>query len=127
MENYTGNMSAFLSDRRFFDAKNFPNLFHRSGDFTIKEADVLTATGYIMTLLCEGTMQPQCPEHDHFLDVVNGKQTATSLEEKTYLKYLQLIQEKEKYFPPVKNNVSKVPYIEESYENSLVGGEELLT
>jgi|GEM_PF-1551944 len=120
MSNYTSNplkekqygyQSAFLSYRRFYDDKNFPKFFHRSGDFSIKEADVLTVTGYVMTQLKNGELQPQSPEHKHFLEVINGKKAAESIEEKIYVKYLQLIQEKQKIFPPVKNNVSKVSYI----------------
>jgi len=123
MENYTSNQlrgkeygyrSVFLSDRRFYDDKNFPNFFHRSGDFTIKEADVLMATGYVMTQLKNGEMKPQSPEHKHFLEVINGKQVAESLEEKTYLKYLKLIQRKDKIFSLGKNKISNVPFFEDN-------------
>ena len=113
MKAHASETSAFLSDKRFYDEKHFPNFFHRSGDFTIKEADILTITGYVMTQLHQGTMKPTRPEHKRFLAVIKGTRSPESLEEKVYLKYLQLIEEKNKFFPPIKNAVSRVPYIEE--------------
>ena len=91
------NSDAFLSQRNFYDDANFPYGFHRSGDFSIAEANILTSQGYIMTKLHKGEMASTSSEHKRFLDVVNGTIEAEYLREKSYLKYLQVLKNKNKY------------------------------
>jgi len=96
------NSDIFLSERKFFDDKNFPYGFHRSGDFTIAEADLLSRYGVTMKKLVNGELQPSRPEQERFIQVIKGREEPRYAEESIYLKYMRLIAEKEKTFPPVR-------------------------
>jgi len=96
------NSNVFLSDRKFYDDNHFPYGFHRSGDFTITEADILVRYGYTMNQLMKGEIEPSEPEHKRLLQVIKGQEQVKYIEEAVFLKYIHLIDEKEKTFPPVK-------------------------
>lgn len=111
------NSDSFLSTRNFYDDANFPYGFSRSGDFSIAEADTLYSQGYIMTQLHKGELSPTSPEHSRFLDVVNGAVEAKSFEEKTYLKYLDLLKNKNKYISALSKVKPKTSVNEEQALN----------
>ncbi|KJF82233.1 DUF413 domain-containing protein [Photobacterium angustum] len=76
------------SEGKFYDDKNFPRGFNRSGVFTISEASVLENYGRIMRALHEGTTQPIDESEAQFLAEVLGQQAAVSEFGKCWLKYL---------------------------------------
>ena len=112
------NTNVFLSKRTFYDDANFPYGFHRSGDFTIAEADLLAISGYMMKKLHRGEIPPTTSEHKRFLHVINGTVAAKYSAENTYLKYLQLIETKNHFIPAITKVKSKVPIAEESNERN---------
>ena len=80
------NSDVFLSKRNYYDETNFPNGFQRSGDFTIFESEILTSNGDIMNKLYKGEISPDDPEHQHFVDVLNGVTEIKYLEEHIFIK-----------------------------------------
>ncbi|MEL4407788.1 DUF413 domain-containing protein [Shewanella algae] len=81
---------SFVSERRFYDDKNFPKGFRRSGDFTYNEAELLEKHGVAMQALAEGRQAPRNPEESHFVEVVRGNSAPGSLLEKIWVKYVKL-------------------------------------
>jgi uncharacterized protein len=95
------NSDVFISKRNYYDDANFPNGFQRSGDFTIFESEILTSNGYIMNKLYKGEISPEAPEHKHFIDVINGIKEIKFLEEHIFVKYLELLKNKDKCLSPL--------------------------
>ncbi len=85
------SLNSFSSNKKFYDDKNFPYGFQRSGYFTFMEADALSNFGHIMNQLAENKMSPEGEEHEHFLQVLEGTTEPANLAEKTYLKYRKII------------------------------------
>lgn len=112
------SLNTFISDIKFYDNTNFPYEFSRCGDFTLKEAETLTNCGYIMQQLEKKQMQPENEEHNHFLDVIEGKHNPLYNHEYVYLKYLNLIEQKK----TVICNVQKVTKNETNFDDSLLDG-----
>ncbi len=88
---------SFVAKRRFFDDRNFPKGFTRSGRFTLAEGNLLEKHGASMQELEEGIRQPVNEEEQRFLQVCKGEAEAISTFEKTWMKYKQRIQEKRKF------------------------------
>ncbi len=88
---------SFVAKRRFFDDRNFPKGFTRSGRFTLAEGNLLEKHGASMQELEDGTRQPVNEEEQRFLQVCKGEAEAASVYEKTWMKYKQRIQEKRKF------------------------------
>ena len=82
---------------KFYDDKNFPEGFHRSGDFTRKQSDVLTTSGKLMSELYSGKRQPQTEAEQSFVDVFSGLKEAGSEEEKVWKRYLKAIDRRNEY------------------------------
>ncbi len=76
------------SEGKFYDDKNFPRGFNRSGFSTISEASVLENYGRTMRALYEGTAQPIDESETQFLAEILGQQAAVSEFGKCWLKYL---------------------------------------
>lgn len=74
----------------FTDRVKFPYGFKKSGDFSISEAELLSYYGFTLFKLEQGEIKPETADEKHFLAVVKGKATATTLLEKTWLKYIRL-------------------------------------
>jgi len=88
---------SFVAKRRFFDDRNFPKGFTRSGRFTLAEGNLLEKHGASMQELEDGVRQPVNDEEQRFLQVCKGEAEAASVYEKTWMKYKQRIQEKRKF------------------------------
>ncbi|MFE8072676.1 DUF413 domain-containing protein [Marinobacteraceae bacterium S3BR75-40.1] len=82
--------SEFETNRAFFDDRRFPRGFARSGEFTLKEAELLTKHGALLKDLTEGRLAPSNAAQKHFLSVVEGAAEAEHPLEKVWLKYLGL-------------------------------------
>ncbi|SMY16534.1 DUF413 domain-containing protein [Photobacterium aquimaris] len=76
------------SEGKFYDDKNFPRGFNRSGVFTISETSVLENYGRSMRALFDGTTQPIDDSEVQFLAEVQGQQEAVSEFGKCWIKYL---------------------------------------
>ena len=88
---------SFVAKRRFFDDRNFPKGFTRSGRFTLAEGNLLEKHGASMQELEEGQRQPVNEEEQRFLQVMRGEAEAETVYEKAWLKYKQRVQEKRKF------------------------------
>jgi uncharacterized protein YifE (UPF0438 family) len=88
---------SFVATRRFFDDRNFPKGFTRSGRFTLAEGNLLEKHGVAMLELEEGQRQPVNDEEKRFVQVARGEAEAETIYEKTWVKYRQRIHEKRKF------------------------------
>ena len=59
---------SFVAKRRFFDDRNFPKGFTRSGRFTLAEGNLLEKHGAAMQELEDGQRQPVNDEVSAFTD-----------------------------------------------------------
>ncbi|MFC6277346.1 DUF413 domain-containing protein [Psittacicella hinzii] len=86
--------SGFIQEKKYFDDKNYPHGFSRSGDYTIKEAEALENYGSRLTRLANGTVEPENEVEKHFVAVVADQSIEDkTFIEKTWLKYQRLITE----------------------------------
>jgi len=92
----------FFSAIKFYDDVNYPRGFSRSGDFSIKEAELLENSGYIIKKLVNKEMSPENEEQEHFLQVIAGNAEPLYLTERVYLKYLNLLEKKKSFVPSVR-------------------------
>ncbi|USD35779.1 MULTISPECIES: DUF413 domain-containing protein [Ferrimonas] len=76
--------------RDFVDSRRFGRGFSRSGDFTIKESELLTRYGHTMAQLASGELTPVGEQEHRFVAVVAGLRPPTSALERVWLKYRQL-------------------------------------
>lgn len=79
------------SGHAFYDVKNFPHGFGRSGHFSRKEGDLLAEGGAVANQLLAGNLQPQSPAQEQFLRVCKGELEASTEFEKAWLKYVDFI------------------------------------
>jgi len=77
------------SSSRFFD-ESFPRGFSKSGDFTIKESELLHLYGHTLLSLQSGQRQPISEDEQHFLQAITGKAEPINTLEKAWLKYMGL-------------------------------------
>lgn len=80
-----------LIKRPFNDRKNYPYGFARSGDFSIKEAKVLTESGTLIAALVDGKLAPESESEMRYIGVAHGQVEASTPEEKVWLKYQKRI------------------------------------
>ncbi len=88
---------SFVAPRRFFDDRNFPKGFTRSGRFTLAEGTLLEKHGIALQELEQGLREPQTEDEQHFVLVCRGEAEASTSLEKTWLKYKHRVQEKRKF------------------------------
>lgn len=88
---------SFVANRRFFDDRNFPKGFTRSGRFTLAEGNMLEKHGVAMQELDDGKRTPANEEETRFVQVCKGEAAAQSSFEKTWMKYKQRVSEKRKF------------------------------
>lgn len=91
-------MESFASDKKFFDTRNYPQGFQRSGDFTRNQAQLLEAKGQALKALYEGTRAPATPEEEQFIATFSDGKTPSSDIEKTWSIYLTALKRKQIYF-----------------------------
>lgn len=86
------------SEGKFYDDKNFPRGFNRSGVFTINEATLLENYGRTMSGLANGTLLPASDSEQQFLAEVRGETAPSSHFAKCWLKYVFKITHKVKSY-----------------------------
>lgn len=82
--------ASFVCNKPFYDDKSFPYGFKRSGDFTIKESELLESIGRKLMSLAKGEDQPATDEEARFVKVAQGELDPESHVEKTWIKYRKL-------------------------------------
>ncbi|MGR5145440.1 DUF413 domain-containing protein [Photobacterium alginatilyticum] len=76
------------SEGKFYDDKNFPRGFNRSGVFTISEATLLHNYGRTMKGLSEGSLEASSEPERQFLAEIRGQLDVRSDFAKCWLKYI---------------------------------------
>jgi len=89
---------SFVCEKKFFDDRNFPRGFQRSGDFTRSQALILESKGVAMKALHEGSRAPATPEEEQFVSMCRGQNAPASETEKTWSIYLNALRRKQIYF-----------------------------
>ena len=86
----------FSSGPTFYDTKKFPRGFHKYGEFTKDEANMLHTYGCELADLEKGDKKPDNKLQKQFLAVCRGERAAETFVEKTWLKYLDRLNRKPK-------------------------------
>ncbi|WP_036537278.1 DUF413 domain-containing protein [Oceanobacter kriegii] len=89
---------SFESSKKFYDDTNFPRGFHRSGDFTRAQADLLESKGVVLKALHQGDQLPADEAETRFVQVCMGEAVAQSDVEKAWGRYLAALRRKQVYF-----------------------------
>jgi len=76
-----------LVGKKFFDSGMYPRGFHRSGDFSIRESDLLTHHGKLCSALESGLVSNPNEEDLQFIAVCQGEREAETPLEKAWIKY----------------------------------------
>ncbi|CAB0151777.1 hypothetical protein PSI9734_02143 [Pseudidiomarina piscicola] len=76
-----------ITKKSFNDFKNYPYGFARSGDFSIRESELLSKHGNLIAALLAGDIEPINSEEQSLLAVARGEKAAVSLVEKAWVKY----------------------------------------
>lgn len=76
-----------LIKKPFNDFKNYPYGFARSGDFSIRESELLGKHGSLITALMSGEIEPESAEEQSLLAVARGEKAAETPIEKAWSKY----------------------------------------
>ena len=83
---------SFESEKPFNDFTHFARGIRRSGDFTIKESNLLEECGTAMMELYKGTRKPKTEEEKVFVEQLTSDEVITDKNAKIFKKYLQVIQ-----------------------------------
>ena len=78
---------SFLTNRRFYDDKNYPRGINRSGDYSISEVQILEKHGVALLEIANGKREAVTDEEKQFKAVCDGERAAQTKIEKTWLKY----------------------------------------
>lgn len=89
---------SFNSTKKFFDDVNFPRGFHRSGDFTRDQAQILETMGVSLKGLFDGSIQPVTDEEQRFVEFSQQKLAPTNAVERTWATYVNSMARKQIYF-----------------------------
>ncbi|PSW20602.1 hypothetical protein C9I98_07050 [Photobacterium sanctipauli] len=73
---------------KFYDDRNFPRGFNRSGVFTINESNLLETFGRTMHGLSDGSLLPSSEAEKLFVDEITGLLTVQSNYAKCWIKYV---------------------------------------
>ncbi|MBD1576596.1 DUF413 domain-containing protein [Vibrio sp. S11_S32] len=98
---------------KYFDNKHFARGFSRSGEFTIKEAQILEDFGRTMQGLFEGSIEAQDADEELFASAFQqGGEVIDSAYSSCWKKYLNKTQRKRSYTlcSTVKNNSDASSY-----------------
>jgi uncharacterized protein YifE (UPF0438 family) len=89
---------SFDTAKKFFDDANFPRGFHRSGDFTRQQADILENMGDALKALHEGTRGAQTDEETRFVEFCRDKLEPLNAVERAWASYCKALARKQIYF-----------------------------
>lgn len=83
---------SFESDKPFNDFQHFARGVRRSGEFSIRESNILEQCGTAMMELHLGTRKPADETERTFLEQLHSEDVITDPYAKIFKKYLQVIQ-----------------------------------
>lgn len=103
-----------LGNRKFYDDRNYPRGFSRSGDFTISEAAIMEKYGVTCRALTNESITPESEAEHHFVAVFKGEVEATTPVEKIWKKYLSRTEQRH-YFSVFGSKVNPAADDDDSY------------
>ncbi|AWL13236.1 UPF0438 protein [Saliniradius amylolyticus] len=80
-----------MLQRKYADPTYYPYGFSRSGDFSIKESQLLSDYGCLISALLTGQVTAETEEDQQLLAVARGEQAPCTPVEKVWFKYQQRI------------------------------------
>ena len=83
---------SFESEKPFNDFQHFARGIRRSGEFSIRESNLLEQCGTAMMELHKGVRKPKDETEEVFLKQLNSAEVITDPYAKVFKKYLQVIQ-----------------------------------
>lgn len=83
---------SFESEKLFNDFHNFARGIRRSGEFSIRESNILEKYGWAMMDLHKGLREPKDEVEKQFLEQLHGNDIITDENAKVFAKYLKVIQ-----------------------------------
>ncbi|NDV90642.1 hypothetical protein GTH32_05450 [Alteromonas sp. 345S023] len=92
------NIAIRASSKPFIDRQKFPYGFKKSGDFSISEAELLSAYGRTLLALEKGELSPESEEEQHFVAFISGRVEAASPVERAWAKYVKLARGKKHFY-----------------------------
>jgi uncharacterized protein YifE (UPF0438 family) len=90
--------TSFATSRKFYDDANFPYGFDRSGEFTVKQVQMLTERGCAYQELANGTRAPVTDEEHQFVEFSQGIRMAETDDERTWSRYISVLSKSQKYY-----------------------------
>src|SRR5690554_3009016 len=99
--------------KSFNDFKNYPYGFARSGDFSIRESELLAKHGSLIAALMSGELEPESAEEQSLLAVARGEKAADSAIGKAWSKYQTRINR-----PKVGSLYGRSRYTDDAFEVS---------
>ncbi len=100
-----------ITKKAFNDFKNYPYGFARSGDFSIRESDLLAKHGSLIAALMSGEIEPESAEEQSLLAVARGEKAAETVVEKAWSKYQARINR-----PKVGSMYGRSRYTDDAFE-----------
>lgn len=97
--------------KAFNDFKNYPYGFARSGDFSIRESELLAKHGSLIAALMSGELEPESAEEQSLLAVARGEKAADTAVEKAWSKYQARINR-----PKVGSMYGRSRYTDDAFE-----------
>lgn len=91
-------VTSFATNRKFYDDSNFPYGFDRSGEFTVKQAQLLTERGCAYHDLANGSRTPSTDEEKKFVEFTQGVRMAETDDERTWSRYITVLSKSQKYY-----------------------------
>jgi uncharacterized protein YifE (UPF0438 family) len=82
----------FKVNAKFQDKINFPYGFLKSGEFTIDQARLLERNGVAYSELASEARRPVGEIEREFVDFCRGKKSATTLHERTWQRYICVVE-----------------------------------
>ncbi|PTB86195.1 hypothetical protein C9940_03390 [Pseudidiomarina aestuarii] len=108
-----------IMKKPFNDFKHYPYGFARSGDFSIRESDLLAKHGSLISALMSGELEPQSAEEQSLLAVARGEKAADSPVERAWSKYQARINR-----PKVGSMYGRSRYTDDAFEISGGGSDD---
>lgn len=117
MTNTLNVIRSFTSTKKFYDDINYPRGLSRSGDYSLKEVNIIENYGIALRELSSGVRQPITKEEQDFVKVCSGELQATSDIEKAWRKYQKNILSPKQFHTLFSS--TKLPIEQESHDHQL--------
>ena len=91
-------MTSFATNRKFYDDDHFPYGFDRSGEFTCRQATLLTERGYAYQELAAGRRKALTEQEKSFVRYCLGDKCAETEDEAVWGRYVALTRQIRRFY-----------------------------